>query len=73
MGDSVQNWQLLVAVLALIGGWLTSYNILKEKVIRLEEKVNNHHENHSRTETAIKEMEATLDKIWERMEKKVDK
>lgn len=73
MGDSVQNWQLLVAVLALIGGWLTSYNILKEKVIRLEEKVNNHHENHSRTETAIKEMKATLDKIWERMEKKVDK
>jgi sensor domain CHASE-containing protein len=70
---SVQIWQLGIAIVALVGGWLTSYNILKERVIRLEEQVKNLHDNHTRIESLIKDTKSVIDKIWERLERKVDK
>lgn len=73
MTQGIEWWHLLLTAAGLILGWAKSYNALREKVIRLEEKVKNQHENHTRTEEVIKEMKVTLDKIWERMEKKADK
>lgn len=73
MTDKIELWHLLLTAAGLIGGWLTSHNLLREKVVRLEERVSNLHDNHDRTEQSIKEMKGILDKIWERMEKKQDK
>lgn len=73
MNQNIQLWHLILTAAGLIGGWLKSHNALREKVIRLEEKVINMHDNHAKTDLVIAEMKGTIDKIWERMEKKADK
>lgn len=73
MNQAIELWQLLLMAVALVGGWLQSYFAIREKVIRMEENVKNMYENHSRTDDLIKDMKQTIDKIWERLEKKADK
>ena len=71
--NNVQIWQLFVTTAALGAGWLTSYNLLREKVIRLEEKVSNLTNNHERFENLMNDIKVTMEKIWEKLDKKVDK
>jgi CHASE3 domain sensor protein len=71
--NNVQIWQLFVTAAALGAGWLTSYNLLREKVIRLEEKVSNLTNNHERYETLMTDIKIMIEKVWEKLDKKVDK
>lgn len=69
----VQYWHLILVSAGFLGSLVGIYNSMNEKVIRLEEKVKFQHDNHTRTDELIKEMKGTIDKIWERLEKKEDK
>lgn len=83
MGD-VQFWHLILLSIGLVGGWLKSYSNLREKVIRLEEKVNTqsqelvrlehiHNQDMARLEKGIEKIVETTGKIWDRLERKQDK
>jgi len=65
--NSVQIWQLGIALTLLVGSFFNVYQILREKIIRLEENVKELRTNHKKTEDLIKEMKVTTDKIWERI------
>jgi hypothetical protein len=71
---------LVGLILALIKHSSAQHNRiirLEGTVIKLEERVKNQHEyqheNHSRLEGDMKDIKVILDKIWDKMEKKLDK
>lgn len=74
MGESIELWQLLLAIASVIGMILASHWRHRERIIRNEEKINAVKEFALvDLKEKITDMSVTVEKIWEALHNKADK